>query len=97
MNNNTISKNLLHYKCTKIFEADIIGLDYLSDWQAIWVGIAWILAIFSSCNLQVGKMFLSEICLSRRKLKFRLQGSNNINYSMCWVESSCAIFLFKLV
>ena len=27
----TISKNLLHCKCTKIFEAGIIGLDYLSD------------------------------------------------------------------
>ena len=69
----TISKNLLHCKCTKIFEAGIIGLDYLSDWQTIWVGIAWILAIFSICNLQIGKMFFSGICHSRRKLKFRLK------------------------
>ena len=39
MNNfkiDTISKNLWHWKCTKILEADIIGLDYFSDWPAIW-------------------------------------------------------------
>ena len=41
MNNfkiDTISKNLWHWKCTKILEADIIGLDYFSDWPAIWPG-----------------------------------------------------------
>jgi len=34
MNNfkiDTISQNQLQCKCTKILEADIIGLDYLSD------------------------------------------------------------------
>lgn len=74
MNNNTISKNLLHYKCTKIFEADIIGLDYLSDWQAIWVGIAWILAIFSSCNLQVGKMFFVRNLPLKEKAEIQATG-----------------------
>ena len=39
MNNfkiDTISKNLWHWKCTKILEADIISLDYFSDWPAVW-------------------------------------------------------------